>query len=225
MINTHDLPPFQSPSPFGCGFWQPENVTLDPENNAAWWRGPRKFHVSTPRDFIAYALKHEAGLGRVLGIRLRHDIVLNEMRFFGWWPSPRTPHAANDDSAAPSSPPPPAPIPVQFDIRPPAPVQLQFESPPPVPVSAQLDIKPPAPVPVQLDIELPMAKPLPEGLQTDDENLPLLERIGADLRNMFPAATARPQPLKGRRRLADKYKCGETTVDRAADLVWPPKTR
>jgi hypothetical protein len=91
------LPMFQAPSPFDGEFYRSNPdagvcFKLDPKNSSAHWRGPRRYRAGAPRELIVEELKNCGGKlppvdVHVIGIMLRHDVVLAKLRFIGWLPA------------------------------------------------------------------------------------------------------------------------------------------
>jgi hypothetical protein len=108
IASIQGMPMFQAPSPFEGRFWRPdkadgERLELNLANGTAHWHGPRRFRGDTPRDFMGMeAIRHGGKLPPVdihlLGIRVRHDVVLAHLRFRDLWP----PTKLQVDVAAPA---------------------------------------------------------------------------------------------------------------------------
>jgi len=170
------LPMFQAPSPFEGSFWRPdkasgERLEFNPANGTASWHGPRRFQGDTPRDFMVMEVKRYNGKLppvdiRMLGIRLRYDVALAALPFYGLWP----PMKLQTDTAVPQSPT-TLPVKLQVDVDAPStPVKLQVDvdPPPPVKLPVQIDaVMPSTPVKLHIDTSTRSApaKKLPSRLE------------------------------------------------------------
>jgi hypothetical protein len=174
---VNNMPMFQVPSPFEGRFWYPdaragERLELVPEKGMAHWHGPRAFQADTPRDFMLWEAKNRSRDGKLppvdidlLGIRLRHDVVLANLRFRGLWP----PTKLQADPAAPSLAT-TLPLKLQVDVDPPAPVKL--------PLTLQVEA-PSTSRPVSTDTAVPPTSASTPERQTPISTATKRKRLGA----------------------------------------------